>query len=169
MFSVFHSTKSPAREGRAFWCKEKRRFHEENDVFSGIPTAHGYNAPCFEGMVHYFMGSILMHRDNEDRKDKSSLWNSFPFLCFFLPFQNFPKDSDTFFCVVLFFTAAAFQDPLNGLCRIQGQTSSKSLPQLNYSISDEQVAWLLFANLSHSLINKRTRSSNTQISAKRFC
>lgn len=39
----------------------------------GIPTARGYNAPCFEGMVHCFVGSILMQRDNEDRKDKSSL------------------------------------------------------------------------------------------------
>ena len=35
----------------------------------GIPTVRGYNAPCFEGMVHCFMGFALMHRDNEDRKD----------------------------------------------------------------------------------------------------
>ena len=32
-------------------------------------TAHGYNAPCFDGMVHCFMGSGLMRRDNEDGKD----------------------------------------------------------------------------------------------------
>ena len=39
----------------------------------GKSDVRGYNAPCFDGMVHYFMGSILMHWDNEDRKDKSSL------------------------------------------------------------------------------------------------
>ena len=26
----------------------------------GIPTVRGYNAPCFEGMVHYCMGSVLI-------------------------------------------------------------------------------------------------------------
>lgn len=26
-------------------------------------------APCFEGMVQYSMGLVLMHRDNEDGKD----------------------------------------------------------------------------------------------------
>ena len=35
----------------------------------GKSTAHGYNAPCFDGMVHCFMGSGLMRRDNRDRKD----------------------------------------------------------------------------------------------------
>ena len=35
----------------------------------GISTVHGYNAPCFDSMVHYFMGSVLMRRDNEDGKD----------------------------------------------------------------------------------------------------
>ena len=39
----------------------------------GIPTARGYNAPCFEHMVHYFMGSVLMRWDNEDRKDRLSI------------------------------------------------------------------------------------------------
>jgi hypothetical protein len=39
----------------------------------GIPTARGYNAPCFEGMVHNFVGSILMRWDNEDRKDILSI------------------------------------------------------------------------------------------------
>lgn len=39
----------------------------------GIPTARGYNAPCFEGMVHYFMGSVLMRWDNEDRRDRLSI------------------------------------------------------------------------------------------------
>ena len=38
-------------------------------LFDGKSTARGYNAPCFERMVHYFMGSVLMRRDNEDRKD----------------------------------------------------------------------------------------------------
>lgn len=36
---------------------------------TGKSTAHGYNAPCFDGMVHCFMGSGLMRRDNRDRKD----------------------------------------------------------------------------------------------------
>ena len=35
-----------------------------------------------------------------------------------------------------------------------------SLPQLHYSISDEQVSQLLFADQGHSLINKRTWSFN---------
>ena len=35
----------------------------------GIPPVRGYNAPCFEGMVQYSMGLVLMHRDNEDGKD----------------------------------------------------------------------------------------------------
>ena len=37
--------------------------------FTGKSDVRGYNAPCFERMVHYFMGSVLMRRDNEDRKD----------------------------------------------------------------------------------------------------
>lgn len=36
----------------------------------GIPTVRGYNAPCFESMVHNFVGSVLMHWDNADRKDR---------------------------------------------------------------------------------------------------
>ena len=39
--------------------------------FFGIPTVHGYNAPCFENVVHYYVGSVLMRWDNEDRKDRS--------------------------------------------------------------------------------------------------
>ena len=39
----------------------------------GKSTVHGYNAPCFENVVHYYVGSVLMRGDNEDRKDKSSL------------------------------------------------------------------------------------------------
>lgn len=35
----------------------------------GKSTAHRYNAPCFESVVHYFVGSVLMRRDNEDGKD----------------------------------------------------------------------------------------------------
>ena len=30
----------------------------------GKPTARGYNAPCFAGVVHCFMGSGLKRRDN---------------------------------------------------------------------------------------------------------
>ena len=36
---------------------------------SGKSTVRGYNAPCFAGVVHYFMGFVLMGWDNEDRKD----------------------------------------------------------------------------------------------------
>lgn len=42
-------------------------------AFSGIPTVHGYNAPCFENVVHYYVGSVLMRWDNEDRKDRLSI------------------------------------------------------------------------------------------------
>ena len=35
--------------------------------------ARGYNAPCFESVVHNFVGSILMRWDNEDRKDRLSI------------------------------------------------------------------------------------------------
>ena len=45
-------------------------------------TARGYNAPCFEGMVHYYIGSVLMLLDNEDEKDKVSI---------VLAIQNEPK------------------------------------------------------------------------------
>lgn len=40
---------------------------------NGIPTVHGYNAPCFENVVHYYVGSVLMRWDNEDRKDRLSI------------------------------------------------------------------------------------------------
>ena len=49
--------------------KKNHRFLIENGGFYGIPTVRGYNAPYFEGVVHYHMGSVLMHRDKEDRKD----------------------------------------------------------------------------------------------------
>ena len=39
----------------------------------GKSTARGYNAPCFESVVHNFVGSILMRWDNEDRKDRLSI------------------------------------------------------------------------------------------------
>lgn len=51
----------------------------------GIPTAHGYNAPCFESVVHNFVGSIMMRWDNEDRKDK--MRNALPEV-FSLPFRK---------------------------------------------------------------------------------
>ena len=47
----------------------------------GIPTVRGYNAPCFERMVHYFMGSVLMRWDNEDGKDKIVLLSQKSSLC----------------------------------------------------------------------------------------
>ena len=50
--------------------KTKKALIQMNqDQNHGIPTARGYNAPCFEGMVHYSMGLVLMHRDNEDGKN----------------------------------------------------------------------------------------------------
>ena len=48
---------------------EKPGFLSEIRDNFGKSTVRGYNAPCFEGMVHCFMGFALMHRDNEDRKD----------------------------------------------------------------------------------------------------
>ena len=36
----------------------------------GKPTARGYNAPCFDGMVHYFMGFVLMGWGTADGKDR---------------------------------------------------------------------------------------------------
>ena len=38
--------------------------------FVGKSTAHGYNAPCFEGMVHCFMSFVLMGWDTADGKDR---------------------------------------------------------------------------------------------------
>ena len=58
-------------------CKKTNIEHKKKNgktlvvkpFLSGKSTAHGYNAPCFDGMVHCFMGSGLMRRDNRDRKD----------------------------------------------------------------------------------------------------
>lgn len=52
----------------------KKRYRKRHDciiygICYGKSTARGYNAPYFEGVVHYHMGSVLMHRDKEDRKD----------------------------------------------------------------------------------------------------
>ena len=55
---------------------------EDFNRFYGTPTARGYNAPCFEGMVHYYISSALMLLDNEDEKDKVSI---------VLAIQNEPK------------------------------------------------------------------------------
>ena len=52
---------------------EKSLDSNESRLNHGIPTVRGYNAPCFEGMVHNFVGSILMRWDNEDRKDILSI------------------------------------------------------------------------------------------------
>ena len=43
----------------------KIKLHE----IPGKSNVRGYNAPCFERMVHSFMGSVLMRWDNGDRKD----------------------------------------------------------------------------------------------------
>ena len=37
----------------------------------GISTVRGYNAPCFESVVHCFMSFALVHRDIGDRKDRN--------------------------------------------------------------------------------------------------
>ena len=39
------------------------------NAFSGKSTARGYNAPCFDGVVHCFMGFALMGWDTADGKD----------------------------------------------------------------------------------------------------
>ena len=62
--------------------KEKVPISQGIRYFSfGIPTVRGYNAPCFERMVHYFMGSVLMRWDNEDGKDKIVLLSQKSSLC----------------------------------------------------------------------------------------
>ena len=53
--------------------KHKKSWSQASLRPRGIPTAHGYNAPCFESVVHYFMGSVLMRWDNEDRRDRLSI------------------------------------------------------------------------------------------------
>ena len=40
---------------------------------SGKSNVHGYNAPCFDSVVHIFEDSVLMRRDNEDRRDTVAL------------------------------------------------------------------------------------------------
>ena len=40
------------------------------EYFSGKSTVRGYNAPCFAGVVHYFMGFVLMGWDTADGKDR---------------------------------------------------------------------------------------------------
>ena len=39
----------------------------------GKSTVRGYHAPCFAGVVHYFMGFVLMRRDTADGKDRLSI------------------------------------------------------------------------------------------------
>ena len=39
----------------------------------GKSNVHGYNAPCFDSVVHIFEDSVLMRRDNEDRRDTVAL------------------------------------------------------------------------------------------------
>lgn len=41
--------------------------------FCGKSNVHGYNAPCFDSVVHIFEDSVLMRRDNEDRRDTVAL------------------------------------------------------------------------------------------------
>ena len=41
-------------------AKEKVLKSVDFRTIYGIPTVRGYNAPCFEGMVHYCMGSVLI-------------------------------------------------------------------------------------------------------------
>ena len=42
-------------------------------TFYGKSNVHGYNAPCFDSVVHIFEDSVLMRRDNEDRRDTVAL------------------------------------------------------------------------------------------------
>ena len=65
--------------------KHKKSWSQASLRPRGIPTARGYNAPCFENVVHNFVGSVLMRWDNEDRKDK--MRNALPEV-FSLPFRK---------------------------------------------------------------------------------
>ena len=69
-------------EKSELFIQKNHRFTFKNGGFYGMPTAQGYTAPCVEGWVHYFMGSVLMRWDNEDEKDKVSI---------VLAIQNEPK------------------------------------------------------------------------------
>lgn len=44
----------------------------------GTPTARGYNAPCFDGMVHSFATFVLMRWDTADGKDRIALLSQEP-------------------------------------------------------------------------------------------
>ena len=50
--------------GVFFVAKQMTRHFRGRSLHFDKPTARGYHAPCFEGMVHCFMGSVLMRRDN---------------------------------------------------------------------------------------------------------
>ena len=58
----------------AFQKKHKKSsVHNIKSVMNtryGKSTAHGYNAPCLDGVVHYFMGFVLMGWDTADGKDR---------------------------------------------------------------------------------------------------
>ena len=62
-------------DGRCWRCptKNERKPQVTKPGVFGKSTARGYNAPCFESVVHNFVGSILMRWDNEDRKDRLSI------------------------------------------------------------------------------------------------
>lgn len=46
--------------------------------FVGKSTARGYNAPCFDGMVHSFATFVLMRWDTADGKDRIALLSQEP-------------------------------------------------------------------------------------------
>lgn len=57
-------TQRNGKTAKSTACRTDRRCR------SGKSTAHGYNAPCFEGMVHCFMSFVLMGWDTADGKDR---------------------------------------------------------------------------------------------------
>ena len=57
---------------------------------SGIPTVRGYNAPCFEGMVHYCMGSVLIAPGQRGQEGQKQPVKFIPVSLLFSPVPEFP-------------------------------------------------------------------------------
>lgn len=65
VFLLFAPLFAPKARKTSLILVDKRGF------FYGKSDVRGYNAPSFDGMVHYFMGSILIHRGTADGKDSA--------------------------------------------------------------------------------------------------
>ena len=55
------------------WVEIIERLRINNGNGFGKSTARGYNAPCFDGMVHSFATFVLMRWDTTDGKDRIAL------------------------------------------------------------------------------------------------